>query len=34
MKFYVIDKKTGKEADTYDIACNEEWAKGLIYCDI
>jgi hypothetical protein len=34
MKFHVIDKKTGKEADAYDIACNEEWAKGLIYCDI
>lgn len=34
MKFIVIDKKTGKEADTWNIALNEEWAKGLIYCDM
>jgi hypothetical protein len=34
MKFHVIDKKTGEEADTYDIARNENWAKGLIYCDM
>lgn len=32
--FHVIDKKTGKEADTYDIALHEEWAKGLCYCDM
>ena len=32
--FRVIDTKTGKEADTYDIALHEEWAKHLIYCDI
>lgn len=34
MEFHVIDKKTGKEADTYNIALNEEWAKHLIYCDM
>ncbi len=32
--FRVIDTKTGKEADTYEIALHEEWAKGLIYCDM
>lgn len=34
MTFKVIDKKTGKEADAYKIALKEDWAKGLIYCDI
>ncbi len=34
MRFTVIDKKTGKEADTYEIALHEEWANNLIYCDI
>ena len=34
MRFKVIDKKTGKEADTYKIALKEEWATSLIYCDI
>ena len=34
MIFSVIDKKTGKEADPEDIALNEDWAKGLIYCDM
>lgn len=34
MTFKVIDKKTGKEADTYEIALHEEWANNLIYCDI
>lgn len=34
MRFTVIDKKNGKEADTYTIALKEDWAKGLIYCDI
>ena len=33
-KFIVIDRNTNKEADTYEIARNEEWAKNLIYCDI
>ena len=32
--FRVIDTKTGKEADTYEIALHEDWAKHLIYCDI
>jgi hypothetical protein len=32
--FIVIDNKTGKEADTYDIALHEDWAKHLCYCDI
>lgn len=32
--FRVIDTKTGKEADTYEIALNEDWAKSLIYCDM
>ncbi|MBO7425115.1 MAG: hypothetical protein J6U23_05505 [Clostridiales bacterium] len=34
MKFRVIDKLTGKEADPYEIALNEEWAKDLCYCDM
>lgn len=34
MKFRVIDNKTGKEADTWNIALHEEWAQGLIYCDM
>ena len=34
MRFTVIDKKTGNEADTYKIALKEDWAKSLIYCDI
>ena len=33
-KFQVIDLKTGKEADTEDIALNEDWAQGLMYCDM
>ena len=32
--FRVIDTKTGKEADIYEIALHEDWAKHLIYCDI
>lgn len=32
--FYVIDNKTGKEADCEEIALTEEWAKELIYCDM
>lgn len=32
--FTVIDIKTGKEADTYEIALHEEWAKHLMYCDM
>lgn len=32
--FSVIDIKTGEEADQYEIALHEEWAKQLIYCDM
>lgn len=32
--FHVIDKKTGQEADTWEIALNEDWAKHLCYCDM
>ena len=32
--FIVIDKKTGKEADEYEIALHEDWAKHLMYCDM
>ena len=34
IEFIVIDNKTGKEADAYQIALREDWAKNLIYCDI
>ena len=33
-RFTVIDSKTGEEADTYDIALHEDWAKQLCYCDM
>ena len=33
-RFKVIDKKTGKEADPYEIALHEEWAHNLMYCDM
>lgn len=32
--FHVIDKKTGQEADPWEIALNEAWAKHLCYCDM
>ena len=32
--FIVIDTKTGKEADEYEIALHEDWAKHLCYCDM
>ena len=32
--FKVIDITTGQEADQELIALKEEWAKGLIYCDM
>lgn len=32
--FSVIDRTTGKIADTYEIALHEDWAKGLCYCDM
>ena len=34
MAFIVIDNKTGKEADIGKIALKEDWAKGLMYCDM
>ena len=34
MRFRVMDNKTGKEADAYEIALHEEWAQGLVYCDM
>ena len=34
MRFLVIDTKTGPEADMYNIALKEEWAKHLCYCDM
>ena len=33
--FRVIDDKTGKEADEYEIALKENWAaRSLVYCDM
>lgn len=32
--FIVIDTNTGKEADIYNIALHEDWAKHLCYCDM
>ena len=32
--FTVRDKKTGKYPDLSEIARKEDWAKGLIYCDM
>lgn len=32
--FEVKDKKTGDYANMETIASTEEWAKGLIYCDM
>ena len=34
MKFTVIDKKTGEYPNVEKIVLKEEWAKGLMYCDI
>ena len=33
-EFTVIDNNTGKQADQEEIALNEEWADGLMYCDM
>ena len=33
-EYDVIDTKTGKYADLQKIALKEEWAKGLVYCDM
>ena len=32
--FDVIDTKTGEYPDLWDIALKEDWAKGLMYCDM
>ena len=32
--FIVIDSQTGKEADPYNIALHEDWARHLCYCDM
>lgn len=32
--FRVYDTTTGKVADPYEIALHEDWAKGLMYCDM
>ena len=32
--FTVIDNKTGKEADIYNIALHEDWARNLCYYDM
>ena len=34
IEFKVIDNNTGKEADIGEIALKEDWAKGLMYCDM
>ena len=34
IEFKVIDNNTGKEADIGEIALKEDWAKGLVYCDM
>jgi len=32
--FTVIDVKTGEYPDLETIALYEDWAKGLVYCDM
>ena len=32
--FTVIDLHTGEYPDLLDIALTEDWAKGLMYCDM
>lgn len=32
--FIVIDDNTSKQADISEIALKEDWAKGLMYCDM
>ena len=32
--FTVIDKETGHYPDLEKIALHEDWAKGLVYCDM
>ena len=33
-EFDVVDTKTGEYPDLWEIALTEEWAKGLMYCDM
>ena len=33
-EFDVVDTKTGEYPDLWKIALTEEWAKGLMYCDM
>ena len=33
-EFDVVDTKTGEYPDLEEIALTEEWAKGLMYCDM
>lgn len=33
-EFDVLDTKTGEYPDLWEIALTEEWAKGLMYCDM
>ena len=33
-QFTVIDKNTGEYPDLETIALTEDWAKGLVYCDM
>lgn len=32
--FDVVDTQTGEYPDLWNIAMEEQWAKGLIYCDM
>lgn len=34
MRLVVIDPKTGLYPDVIEIALREDWANGLMYCDI
>lgn len=34
IEFTVIDNKTGEYPDLWNIALKEDWAKGLVYCDV
>ena len=34
ISFAVIDNKTGEYPDLWKIALTEDWAKGLMYCDM
>ena len=34
MRFRVIDRNTGVEADMQQVALTEKWASGLAWCDM